>query len=84
LLQFARDERKASKVGVLLPNTAWGRSNQAAIAQAAPGLKMSIVGQHWYNWGDASLLTQYRALREAGAQAIILFSSVERARIAAN
>jgi branched-chain amino acid transport system substrate-binding protein len=75
LLQFARDERKASKVGVLLPNTAWGRSNQAAIAQAAPGLKMNIVGQHWYNWGDASLLTQYRALREAGAQAIILVAN---------
>jgi branched-chain amino acid transport system substrate-binding protein len=75
LLQFARDERKASKVGVLLPNTAWGRSNQAAIAQAAPGLKMNIVGQHWYNWGDASLLTQYRVLREAGAQAIILVAN---------
>ncbi len=71
-LRFAKEERKAVRVGLLLPNTAWGRSNQAAINHAASGLKMTIVGQHWYNWGDASLLAQYRSLRDAGAQAIVL------------
>lgn len=74
-VQFARDHYKADKLGVLLPNTAWGRSNQAAIAKAAVHAGVKLVGQRWYNWGDASLLVQYEELRAAGAQALILVAN---------
>lgn len=74
-VQFARDHYKAAKLGVLLPNTAWGRSNQAAIAKAAVHAGVKLVGQRWYNWGDASLLVQYEELRAAGAQALILVAN---------
>ncbi|MBD5804363.1 hypothetical protein AZOA_38060 [Azoarcus sp. Aa7] len=75
MLKFARKERGASRVGILLPNTGWGRSNRNALVTAATSAGVSIVGEHWYNWGDQSLMEQYRSLRAAGAQAIILVAN---------
>lgn len=74
-LRFARENRGATRVGVVLPNTAWGRSNQAAIARAAGTAGVTIAGERWYNWGDKSLLDIYRELRQNGAQAIILVAN---------
>ena len=74
-VQFAREHHKASRLGVLLPNTAWGRSNQSAIAKAAALAGISLVGQRWYNWGDTSLIAQYRELLAAGAQVLILVAN---------
>jgi branched-chain amino acid transport system substrate-binding protein len=74
-LNFAKQNHKASRVGVLLPNTAWGRSNQSAIEKAAASASVTLVGQRWYNWGDTSLAIQYSELRAAGAQAIILVAN---------
>jgi len=75
MLKFARTERGASRVGILLPNTGWGRSNRNALISAATAAGVSIVGENWYNWGDPSLLEQYRSLRAAGAEAIILVAN---------
>ena len=74
-VRFAQTQYDATRLGLLLPNTAWGRSNQAAIAQAARDTGAKLVGERWYNWGDASLATQYRELHMAGAQAIILVAN---------
>lgn len=74
-VNFAVKHFKASRLGVLLPNTSWGRSNQAAIEKAASAAGISLVSQRWYNWGDASLMTQYDDMRKAGAQAIILVAN---------
>jgi branched-chain amino acid transport system substrate-binding protein len=74
-VRFAREHHGATRLGVLLPNTAWGRSNQAAIMRAAAAGGASVVGERWYNWGDASLLDQYQELRLAGAQALILVAN---------
>lgn len=60
------------KVGILLPNTEWGRSSlKAAEETAAKDTKQDIVAAKWYNWGDASLIERYQALRAAGAQSVI-------------
>lgn len=75
LVRFAKQQHKASRVGVLLPNTAWGRSNQAAIQKAATAAGVTVVGERWYNWGDSSLATQYAELRAAGAQTLILVAN---------
>jgi branched-chain amino acid transport system substrate-binding protein len=34
-LRFAKEERKATRIGLLVPNTSWGRSNQSALAKAS-------------------------------------------------
>lgn len=63
-------------LGVVLPNTGWGRSSLKAIDSTLatqPGL--SLVGSQWYNWGDKSLLAQYNALRVAGAKGIVLVAN---------
>jgi len=74
-LKFARQTYKATRVGVLLPNTAWGRSNQAALRKSASVQGVTLVGERWYNWGDASLIAQYQELRTAGAQALVLIAN---------
>ncbi|HEX5363655.1 MAG TPA: ABC transporter substrate-binding protein [Gallionella sp.] len=74
-VRFAKQQYKASRLGVMLPNTSWGRSNQAAIEKAAAAAGVHLVGQRWYNWGDQSLRAQYDELRGAGAQAIILVAN---------
>jgi branched-chain amino acid transport system substrate-binding protein len=74
-LRFAKETRKATRVGVMLPNTLWGRSNQAALARSAGPAGVAIVGERWFNLGDRSLVRGYRELLLAGAQAIILVSN---------
>lgn len=74
-LKFAREQHQARRVGVILPNTAWGRSNSAALEAASGPAGVSLAGQRWYNWGDASLMQQYAELRAAGAQAIVLVAN---------
>ncbi|MGE5503181.1 MAG: ABC transporter substrate-binding protein [Actinomycetota bacterium] len=65
----------ASRVGLLLPNTSWGRSNHAAAENAAKALGPAIVAVEWYNWGDRSFIDKYEHLRTAGAQAILLVAN---------
>lgn len=75
-VRFAQERHAARRLGLIVPNTAWGRSNKAALeaaVAAAPG--MQLVGHRWYNWGDPSLLASYQALRDAGAQAIVLVAN---------
>lgn len=72
---FAKQRHGADRLGILLPNTAWGRSNAAAITKAAAASGVSIVAQRWYNWGDASLITPYQEARLAGAKAIVLVAN---------
>lgn len=75
MLRHAQQTHKTSRIGVLLPNTSWGRSNQTALSQAASKQGITLVGQRWYNWGDASLLSPYLELRAAGAEAIVLVAN---------
>ena len=74
-VNFARERHGATRLGVMLPNTAWGRSNRDALDKAAAAGKTTLVGTRWYNWGDPSLLVSYQELRAAGAQAIVLVAN---------
>lgn len=62
----------ATKIGVLLPNESWGRSTHAALGARARASGVQIVKEHWYNWGDRSLLKSYLDLVDAGAETIVL------------
>jgi len=71
MMGYARD-RGFSKVGLLLINTSWGRNNHEVVKRylaAHPGI--SVVDTKWFNYGDSSLMPQYRSIRKAGAKAIV-------------
>lgn len=64
------------QVALLLPNTAWGRSNvNAAQTFLAQQSLPKIVKTLWYNWGDRSLARQYQEILAAGAEAVILVAN---------
>jgi branched-chain amino acid transport system substrate-binding protein len=65
-------ERGFGLVGLMVPNTAWGRSNLlAAERHVAQTGAPRLVGIEWYNWGDRTLVDKYQALRRLGAQAVV-------------
>lgn len=78
--------RGLSRIGLLLTNTSWGRSNLAAAqAQAQRSPLPRIVGTAWYNWQEMDLAEHYRRLVAAGAQAILLVANDdEGARLVAD
>jgi branched-chain amino acid transport system substrate-binding protein len=59
------------RIGVITPNTAWGRSNVAAIDKAAGAKGVTIVGNEWYHWGDKTMIAHFDSLVSQGAQTII-------------
>jgi branched-chain amino acid transport system substrate-binding protein len=66
----------AKKVGLLVPNTAWGRSSLAGAERHAKRTgDVRLAGVSWYNWGDKTLLPAYRQLRDAGAEALLLVAN---------
>jgi branched-chain amino acid transport system substrate-binding protein len=79
MLQTAA-ERKFSKVGLLLTNTSWGRSNLAAATRYVDKSGTpEIVQTAWYNFTEKTLLPQYKNLLNAGAQAIVLVANDDEA-----
>lgn len=81
LLDSAR-KRGLRKVGLLLTNTSWGRSNLAAAERFVEANKdIRIVQTAWYNWRDQTLVARYQALRRAGAQAIVLVANDDEAAV---
>jgi len=81
LLQTAR-KRGLNRVGLLLTNTSWGRSNLAAAEKfAAANKDVAIVRTAWYNWRDQTLVAKYRNLKSAGAQAIVLVANDDEAAV---
>jgi branched-chain amino acid transport system substrate-binding protein len=72
-------------VALLLPNSAWGRSNLLAAQRYVrrhPGQK--LVAYEWFNFGDKRLDVQYRNLLAAGARAIILISNEQEGVVFVN
>jgi branched-chain amino acid transport system substrate-binding protein len=76
------DERGFGKIGLLLTNTSWGRSNLAAAEKYVSAAKRPvIVRTAWYNWKDESLVDEYHKLLQAGAQAIVLVANDDEGAI---
>jgi branched-chain amino acid transport system substrate-binding protein len=67
--------RGAGKIGLLLLNTAWGRSNLSALERQAAGSGMTITGTRWLNAGDRSFIALYRDLIETGPDLVILVAN---------
>jgi branched-chain amino acid transport system substrate-binding protein len=81
MLKNAR-QRKLKKVGLLLTNTSWGRSNLAAAEKFADTASdISIVRTTWYNWRDTTLVDKYLKLLDAGADAVLLVANDDEAAV---
>ncbi|PWC37517.1 ABC transporter substrate-binding protein [Azospirillum sp. TSO35-2] len=81
LLRRAAD-RGLTRVGLLLTNTAWGRSNLDAANRHFERHRVpESVGTVWYNWRDRSLIDKYETLAAAGAQAIVLVANDDEAAV---
>lgn len=65
--------RGMSRLALVLPNTAWGRSSDLAVrGQQHAGVEIT---RHWYNWGDTEFQPMLAKARMEGAQAIILVAN---------
>jgi branched-chain amino acid transport system substrate-binding protein len=81
LLGYAK-ARGLNRVGLLLTNTSWGRSNRAAAEQyLGRNSDIALAATAWYNWRDTSLVDKYQTLRKAGAQAVVLVANDDEAAI---
>lgn len=75
MMKLAR-ENGYQRIGLLLLNTAWGRSSRKAAEEYVVKYRQpAIVGMRWFHYGDRSFAEQYRALLAAGAQAIMLVAN---------
>ncbi len=75
-------QRGFDKVGLLLTNTSWGRSNQVAVDKyVAANHAPVIVETAWYNWQVASLVDRYLRILNAGAEAIVLVANDNEAAL---
>jgi branched-chain amino acid transport system substrate-binding protein len=75
-------KRGLDRVGLLLTNTSWGRSSQAAAERylaSEPGIK--LVHTAWYNWRDTSLVDKYKQLLAAGAKAVVMVANDDEAAV---
>ncbi|MDD1749354.1 MAG: ABC transporter substrate-binding protein [Methanothrix sp.] len=64
-----------SKVGLMLGNNSWGRSNHEAIKKfVAAHPKIQITSVQWYNYGEKSLVEKYDSILKSGAKAVILIA----------
>jgi branched-chain amino acid transport system substrate-binding protein len=81
MLATAR-QRGFERVGLLLANTGWGRSNLAAAERhVAQQRGPAIAAVAWHNWGEKSLLQRYQSLREAGAQGVLVVANDDDAAL---
>ena len=74
--------KQVKRVGLLLPNSSWGRSNLAAANRYyLESQEPRSSGIQWYQWGDQTMLEKYQALRAAGAEAIVFVANDSEAVI---
>jgi branched-chain amino acid transport system substrate-binding protein len=75
MLSYAA-KKGLKRIGVLLPTTGWGRSNEKAIkAYVLSHPEMSAATFQWFMWGDKFLLDKYEAARDADSEVIFFVTN---------
>lgn len=66
------------RLGLLLPNSGWGRSSLKAaqrIVQSGAHKGLRLVSEQWYNFGDQDFVVAYDTLRRDKADALLLVAN---------
>ena len=64
------------RVGVLLPITGWGRSNNMALEHyLSTHPELMVTERQWYNLGDSSLLDKYLKILKSKAKTLLLIAN---------
>ena len=69
------------KLGLLLEQTGWGRSNEKAISEAAKEIGVEIAGVEWISWGTKSAEAQISGLVNKGADVIMLVANANEGAV---
>lgn len=68
-------KRGYKRPALLLENTGWGRSNEKAMSEALKLRGIKPVSVQWFNWGINRVAEQYKALKMADADVIIMVAN---------
>jgi len=84
--RFLAEEAKRrgfKTIGLLLEQTGWGRSNEAAFKTVGKEIGLTISNVQWFSWGVKDIRLQIEALRNSGAEAILLVANAREGAVAA-
>ena len=69
----AAQRRRLQRIGMIIPNGAWGRSSlAAATAYVARRTTMQLVEIHWFNWANPDFGGALQRMQSAGVQGLVL------------
>lgn len=74
MLEHVR-QRGLRRLALFVPNTAWGRSSEAALVtdlKRHPGMSSETF---WYNWGDVEFTDRLRLARARGAEMLLMVAN---------
>lgn len=63
------------KVGLLLEQTGWGRSNEKSMLRAAEQFGVEVSQISWFNWRQPSMIKEIERIKESGATAALLVAN---------
>ena len=69
------------KLGLLLEQTGWGRSNEKAISEAAREIGVDVAGVEWISWGAKNAEAQIGNLTKKGADVIMLVANANEGAV---
>jgi branched-chain amino acid transport system substrate-binding protein len=71
LVGHSVERHGARRLGLLLEQTGWGRSNEQALLGALAARNLAPAHTEWFNWGQPDLVPALRRMAAAGAEAIV-------------
>ncbi|MEM6691234.1 MAG: ABC transporter substrate-binding protein [Planctomycetota bacterium] len=63
------------RIGIILEQTGWGRSNEEAIIRALQNRGLEPVALEWFHWGDTGITSKLQRLIDADLEVVLLISN---------
>lgn len=74
LVKHALERSKTKKIGLVFEATGWGQGAVPDVEAAAKAKGIELVGKETFNIGDVDMSAQLIRLRNAGADALVLYT----------
>jgi branched-chain amino acid transport system substrate-binding protein len=75
MMQHAKARYGANRLCEVMPQTAWGRSGDRALAANLDRLGQTVTYTRWYNWGETGFADVIKSCVDSGGQAVILIAN---------